>query len=123
MNTIDTITKKHNVIFAFTKESFLEQYNKDYKYKSIGYGGYIPKQNYNAFCLDCDSLHNNKIKTAKTTKTDYKIAFDIFMNYELQYSNIESEHIKELSEYGISEANVYKYYDRFIDFCSNNDLI
>ncbi len=45
------------------------------------------------------------------------------MNYELQYSGIESEHIKELSEYGISEANIYKYYDRFITYCANNDLI
>jgi len=123
MLNINTITKSYGVIYAFSNDTFIKLANKNLKYKSIGYGGYIPKKNYKNFIKDLNQLHSDNIKLVKSKKTDYKIAFDIFMNYELQYSGIESEHIKELSEYGISEANIYKYYDRFITCCANNDLI
>tara|TARA_R110002012_G_scaffold98434_3_gene236028 strand:+ start:676 stop:816 length:141 start_codon:yes stop_codon:yes gene_type:complete len=46
------------------------------------------------------------------------------MNYELQYSDLEDEHVKTLEDdYNIKPRDTEKYFIRFMNYCSNNNLI
>ena len=120
----DIVAKKYNVIFAFNESQFKEQYNKNMTpYIHMGAGAYIPKSNYKDFNKEWNETKKNNIEVIKQNKSNYKIAFDLFMNYELQYSYLDDEHILELKEYGIPEKDCHKYFDRFMNYCSNNDLI
>ena len=125
MINIDSVIKKHNGFFAFNNEQFKECINKKLvPYVNIGAGGFVPKKNYSDFIKDIKAVKQDKIKKTKNAKSDYKIAFDLFMNYELQYSDLEDEHIKTLEEdYNIKPENTYKYFKRFMSYCLNNDLI
>ena len=125
MINIDSVIKKHNGFFAFNNEQFKEGINKKLvPYVNIGAGGFVPKKNYSDFIKDCEAVKQDKIKKTKNAKSDYKIAFDLFMNYELQYSELEDEHIKTLEEdYNIKPENTIKYFKRFMSYCLNNDLI
>ena len=125
MINIDSVIKKHNGFFAFNNEQFKEGINKKLvPYVNIGAGGFVPKKNYSDFIKDIKAVKQDKIKKTKNAKSDYKIAFDLFMNYELQYSDLEDEHIKTLEEdYNIKPENTIKYFKRFMSYCLNNDLI
>jgi len=125
MINIESVIKKHNGFFAFNKEQLKEGINKDLiPYINIGAGGFVPKKNYSDFIKDCEAVKQDKIKKTKNAKSDYKIAFDLFMDCELQYSDLEDEHIKTLEEdYNIKPENTYKYFKRFMSYCLNNDLI
>ena len=125
MINIDSVIKKHNGFFAFNKEQFKEGINKDLiPYVNIGAGGFVPKKNYSDFIKDCEAVKQDEINKTKNAKSDYKIAFDLFMDCELQYSDLEDEHIKTLEEdYNIKPENTYKYFKRFMSYCLNNDLI
>lgn len=125
MINIESVIKKHNGFFAFNKEQLKEGINKDLiPYINIGAGGFVPKKNYSDFIKDCEAVKQDKINKTKNEKSDYKIAFDLFMDCELQYSDLEDEHIKTLEEdYNIKPENTYKYFKRFMSYCLNNDLI
>lgn len=125
MINIESVIKKHNGFFAFNKEQLKEGINKDLiPYINIGAGGFVPKKNYSDFIKDCEAVKQDKIKKTKNAKSDYKIAFDLFMDCELQYADLEDEHIKTLEEdYNIKPENTYKYFKRFMSYCLNNDLI
>ena len=125
MINIDTVIKRHNGFFAFNNEQFKEGINKDLiPYINIGAGGFVPKKNYSDFIKDCEAVKQDKIKKTKSKKTDYKIAFDLFMNYELQYSDLEDEHVMLLEDdYNIKPVDTEKYFGRFMSYCLNNDLI
>ena len=82
------------------------------------------KKNYTDFINDCELVKRDKIKKTKNTKSNYKIAFDLFMNYELQYSDLEDEHVRTLEDdYNIKPEDTEKYFVRFMSYCLNNDLI
>lgn len=125
MINIDSVIKRHNGFFAFNNEQFKEGINKDLiPYINIGAGGFVPKKNYSDFIKDCEAVKQDKIKKTKSKKTNYKIAFDLFMNYELQYSDLEDEHVRTLEDdYNIKPADTEKYFVRFMSYCLNNDLI
>tara|TARA_R110002050_G_scaffold158229_5_gene287059 strand:- start:46 stop:429 length:384 start_codon:yes stop_codon:yes gene_type:complete len=127
MINADDLLKTHKGFFAFTKEDFEKQMNKNLiPYVKIGMGGYMPKKNYKSFVNDFEAMKQSDIKKEKAVKSDYKIAFDLFMNYELQYSfdGLEDEHITTLKDdYNISPIDTKKYYTRFLDYCIDNDLI
>ena len=125
MIDIDTVIKRHNGFFAFNKEQFKEGINKDLiPYVDIGAGGFVPKKNYSDFVKDIKAVKQDKIKKTKSKKTNYKIAFDLFMNYELQYSDLETEHVKTLEDdYNIKPKDTEKYFVRFMSYCLNNNLI
>ena len=125
MINIESVIKKHNGFFAFNKEQLKEGINKDLiPYINIGAGGFVPKKNYSDFIKDCEAVKQDKIKKTKNEKSDYKIAFDLFMNYELQYSELEDEHIRTLEDdYNIKPETTIKYFKRFMSYCLNNDLI
>jgi len=125
MINIDNLLENHKGFFAFNKEQFDSQIDKNLiPYVRIGMGGYLPKRNYKNFVNDFDKIKKNNIEKEKALKTDYKIAFDLFMNYELQYTELEDEHVKTLeNDYNIKPEKAIKYYKRFMSYCINNDLI
>ena len=124
MLNIDPILKKYNVIFAFSVDQFKEQYSKELApYISLGAGTYIPKKNYQDFKKEYEIAKKNHIQTEKNNKTAKKILFDAFLNYELQFSDIDDLNFRGfIEEYNFSEDLIEKEYSKFLKYCAKNNL-
>ena len=124
MINIDPILKKYNAFFAFSNDQFKDQYSKELApYISIGAGAYIPKINYKAFKNEYELAKKTHIENEKRTKKVKKILFDAFLNYELQFSDLDDLNFRGfIEEYNFSEELIEKEYSNYLKYCAKHDL-
>ena len=118
------IIKNNGGFFAFNNQQFKEQKKPNVIYVNMGVGLICPKNNAETLKKELDNLNEKAIKKQMETQSIKDIVFKNCFNYELQYSFNGFEQLKEiLQDYPIKETELSLYYNQFIDYCVNNDLI
>ena len=120
---ISLAVEKNNGFWAFNEEQFLEGYKKHLKpYVNLGAGLYAPKSTYKQLKIDIENATNNSIqKDIKKNGID-KIIWRELANHEEQYSD-GSDTIEALKSYGITAKQIKPVYNKYMDYCIDNDLI
>tara|TARA_R100000541_G_scaffold40998_1_gene48460 strand:- start:16 stop:399 length:384 start_codon:yes stop_codon:yes gene_type:complete len=120
---ISLAVEKNNGFFAFSEKQFYKQYKKNLKpYVSLGAGLYAPKSTYKQLKIDIENASNNAIeKDIKKNGID-KIIWRELQNHEEQYAD-GSDTIDKLKSYGITAEQIKPVYNKYMDYCIDNDLI
>ena len=120
---ISQAVEKNNGFWAFSEKQFLEQYKKHLKpYVNLGAGLYAPKSTYKQLKIDIENATNNIVQKDIDKNGIDKIIWRELQNHEEQYSD-GTDTIQKLKSYGISAEQIMTVYDKYMNYCINNDLI
>jgi hypothetical protein len=118
------IIKNNGAFFAFNDQQFKEQKKQNTIYVNMGVGLICPKNNAKTLKKELDELNKKAIKKQMETQSIKEIVFKNCSNYELQYSYNGEQEIKDiLKDYPIKEIEIIRYYQEYIKYCIDNDLI
>jgi len=118
------ILKNNGAFFAFNDQQFKEQKKQNTIYVNMGVGLICPKNNAKTLKKELDELNKKAIKKQMETQSIKEIVFKNCSNYELQYSYNGEQEIKDiLKDYPIKEIEIIRYYQEYIKYCIDNDLI
>jgi|5B_taG_2_1085324.scaffolds.fasta_scaffold15927_2 hypothetical protein len=118
------ILKNNGAFFAFNDQQYKEQKKQNTIYVNMGVGLICPKNNAKTLKKELDELNKKAIKKQMETQSIKEIVFKNCSNYELQYSYNGEQEIKDiLKDYPIKEIEIIRYYQEYIKYCVDNDLI
>ena len=89
---------------------------------NLGAGLYAPKSTYKQLKIDIENATNNAIQKDIDKNGIDKIIWRELQNHEEQYSD-GTDTIQKLKSYGISAEQIMTVYDKYMNYCINNDLI
>jgi len=119
------LTEELGGFYAFNNEQFKEQAQQGVKYvRYASFGFILPKNNIDKFEKGLENIIKKGIEQDKKEHTKEQIIWRELANYEVQYNYREvSQLIEHFKDYDYTKKDLLNEYDKYINYCIDNDLI
>jgi len=120
--SMDKVMKDNGGFFAFSNKQFDEQKKEGVKYVSL-YGGLVaPKENVKSINEGIEKAHKSAVALDLKENGIKKIIWRELANYEVQLGMDGLTHARNtLSDYGVTEKQLKKEYNLYMDDCIKHD--